>query len=114
MLLQGGANSFYKEVNKVLLVTGNLNRYYSMEQHLPYVDASLFAMSLMYAMAANGIASIPLTMGRRRKDLQKIRKEMNLPENEVPVLLIAIGHYPEEAELSVSARNPVDYFTTFH
>lgn len=114
LLLQGGANSFYKEVNKVLLVTGNLNRYYSMEQHLPYVDASLFAMSLMYAMAANGIASIPLTMGRRRKDLQKIRKEMNLPENEVPVLLIAIGHYPEEAELSVSARNPVDYFTTFH
>ena len=114
LLLQGGANSFYKEVDKALLITGNLNRYYSMEQHLSYVDASLFAMSLMYAMTANGIASIPLTMGRKRKELVKIRKMMNLPENEEPVLLIAIGHYPKQAELSLSARNPIEYFTKFH
>ena len=114
LLLQGGANSFYKEVDKALLITGNVNRYYSMEQHLPYVDASLFGMSLMYAMASNGIASIPLTMGRKTRELRKIKEIMNIPENEVPVLLIAAGHYPEQADLSVSARNPVDYFTTFH
>lgn len=114
LLLQGGANSFYKEVDKALLITGNLNRYYSMEQHLPYVDAALFGMSLIYAMASNGIASIPLTMGRKCNELKKIREMINLPENEVPVLLIAVGHYPAMADLSLSARNPVDYFTKFH
>ena len=114
LLLQGGANSFYKEVDKALLITGNLNRYYTMEAHLPYVDASLFGMTLIYALTANGIASIPLTMGRKRNVINACYTEMGIPTNEVPVLLIAIGHYPEKMELSLSHRNDVDYFTTFH
>lgn len=114
LLLQGGANSFYKEVDKALLITGDLNRYYTMEAHLPYVDASLFGMTLIYALTANGIASIPLTMGRKRNVINACYREMGIPSNEVPVLLIAIGNYPEKMELSKSHRNDVDNFTTFH
>ncbi|BFK00755.1 hypothetical protein F020042I8_33160 [Bacteroides xylanisolvens] len=112
--LQGGANSFYKEVNKAILITGDLNRYYSTEMHLPYVDASLFAMSLMYAFTSLGIASIPLTMGRKLSILRDIPKKLSIPLNETPVILIAIGEYPEEASLSKSERNSITSFTTFH
>lgn len=111
---QGGANSFYKEADKAILITGNLKRYYTMEQHLAYVDASLFAMTLIYSLTAKGIASIPLTMGRRRSTIDKIYKNFNIPTYEVPVILIAIGVYPEEAEVSLSHRNSVESFTTFH
>lgn len=112
--LQGGANSFYKEANKAVLITGNLNRYYTTEMHLPYVDGSLFAMSFIYALTSLGVASIPLTMGRKLNVLKEIQTQLNIPENEVPVVLIAIGNYPDEAEVSLSHRNNVDSFTTFH
>lgn len=112
--LQGGANSFYKEADKAVLITGDMKRYYTTEMHLPYVDASLFAMSFIYALTSLGIASIPLTMGRKLEVLKDIHTQMNVPNHEVPVILIAIGHYPEKAEVSLSYRNDVDSFTTFH
>lgn len=112
--LQGGANSFYKEANKAVLITGNLNRYYTTEMHLPYVDGSLFAMSFIYALTSLGVASIPLTMGRKMNVLKDIQTQLDIPANEVPVVLIAIGNYPNEAEVSLSHRNNVDSFTTFH
>lgn len=112
--LQGGANSFYKEANKAVLITGNLNRYYTTEMHLPYVDGSLFAMSFIYALTSLGVASIPLTMGRKMNVLKDIQSQLGIPANEVPVVLIAIGNYPDEAEVSLSHRNNVDSFTTFH
>ena len=110
---QGGANSFYKEANKAILITGDLNRYYSTEMHLPYIDASLFAMSLMYALTYLGIASIPLTMGRKLSVLKQIQG-MKIPQNEIPVILIAIGNYPDEVIVSQSERFSIDSFTTFH
>ena len=82
--------------------------------HLPYVDGSLFAMSFIYALTSLGVASIPLTMGRKLNVLKEIQTQLNIPENEVPVVLIAIGNYPDEAEVSLSHRNNVDSFTTFH
>ena len=112
--LQGGANSFYEEANKAVLITSDMNRYYTTEMHLPYVDGSLFAMSFIYALTSLGIASIPLTMGRKLDVLKDIHRLFDVPENEVPVILIAIGNYPDKAELSLSHRNGVDSFTTFH
>lgn len=112
--LQGGASSFYTEANKAVLITADMNRYYTKEMHLPYVDGSLFAMTFIYALTSLGIASIPLTMGQKLEVLKKMNTEMGVPDNEVPVLLIAIGHYPDKAEVSMSHRNEVDTFTIFH
>lgn len=112
--LQGGSNSFYKEANKAILITSDMNRYYTTEMHLPYVDGSLFAMSFIYALTSLGLASIPLTMGRKLNVLKEIYSTMDIPKNEVLVILIAIGHYPDKAEVSISHRNDVESFTTFH
>lgn len=114
MKLQGGSNSFYKEANKAILITSDMNRYYTTEMHLPYVDGSLFAMSFIYALTSLGLASIPLTMGRKLNVLKEIYSTMDIPKNEVLVILIAIGHYPDKAEVSISHRNDVESFTTFH
>ena len=91
-----------------------MNRYYTTEMHLPYVDGSLFAMSFIYALTSLGVASIPLTMGRKLDVLKNIHTMMNIPQNELPVILIAIGNYPDKVEVSLSYRNEVDSFTTFH
>lgn len=111
---QGSATPFSEDAEMAIIITGDMNRYYSFEQHLLYVDASLFAMSLMYALTAKGIANIPLTQCIKRKALNSIRKEFGIPKNEMPVILIAIGQYPEEAKVARSERMPITEFVTYH
>lgn len=112
--IQGGTNSFYEYVDKVILITADLNRYYSLEPHLGYVDGSLFAMSLIYALTYKGIGSIPLTLGINPKTINTMKRRFCIPENEMPVLLIGIGNYAEKFKVAKSHRNPTNTFTTYH
>lgn len=111
---QGSAGPFSEDAEMAVIITGDMNRYYSFEQHLMYVDASLFAMSLMYALTAKGIANIPLTQCIKRKELNIIRKEFDISKNEMPVVMLAIGHYPSEVKVARSVRMEYTEFTTFH
>lgn len=112
--IQGGSNGFIESVNKVAMITGDFNKYFLSEVHMPYVDGGLFAMSFMYALHSIGLGSIPLTMARSYSILLNVIKEFNIPSNEIPVMLVGIGHLPEEFEVAYSYRNKVDTFTTFH
>lgn len=111
---QGGANSFYKEASRAIIVTADMERYFLSEAHLGYVDGSLFAMSLIYAFTYLGVASIPLTICQPQKVLKKFATDFGIPANEYPVIIIAIGHYPDKAEIAKSERYPVQGFTRFH
>ena len=112
--IQGGANSFYETADAVLLISADTNRYFLNESKLGYVDASLFSMALMYAFTYLGIGTIPLTLSIKPAILKRITNEFNIPDNEIPVLLIAIGNYPESFKVAMSHRNPVESFTTVH
>jgi len=46
--------------------------------------------------------------------LKKFASDFDIPANEYPVIVIAIGHYPETAEIAKSERYPVQDFTVFH
>ena len=111
---QGSACPFSEDAEMAIVITGDMNRYYSFEQHLMYVDASLFAMGLMYALTAKGIANIPLTQCLKRKELTIIRDEFNIPKNEMPVIMLAIGHYSKEVKIARSERMACNDFITFH
>lgn len=111
---QGSAGPFSEDAEMAIIITGDMNRYYSFEQHLMYVDASLFAMSLMYALTAKGIANIPLTQCLKRKKLNVIRNTFGIPKNEMPVIMLAIGHYPEKAKVACSERSNYSAFTKYH
>lgn len=111
---QGGASSFFDSADAVLLLAADSNRYYTRELFLGYVDVSLFAMSLMFSFTYLGIGSIPLTLGIPPEKLRMIKTNFLIPDNEVPVLLIAIGNYPDTLEVAKSYRNSVETFTKFH
>lgn len=71
-------------------------------------------MTLMYALTYLGVGSIPLTLGIRQSVLDNMKKQFSIPENEIPVLLVAIGNYPERFKVAMSHRNDVESFTKFH
>lgn len=111
---QGGARGFFKEASNAIIITADMERYYLNEMHLGYVDSSLFAMSLIYAFTYLGIASIPLTICQSVNTLKKFASDYGIPHNEYPVIIIAIGHYPDNAEIAKSERYPVTDFSYFH
>ena len=112
-LLQGGSNGFEQDMQVAILVCCDLRSYFLDELNLPYVDGGLYAMNLMLALHYYGLACIPLTMGRKARKLKIIKKEMNIPNNEVPILLIGVGSYKDEYRVAVSSRYPYHQYTTF-
>ncbi len=111
--LQEGGKSFAREMQAAILICGDLTSYYLDETNLPYVDGGLYGMNLMLALHYYGLASIPLTMGRRMSNLRKIKGTMGIPHNEVPVLLIGVGSYKDEFRAAVSLRYPYTQYTTY-
>lgn len=111
--LQDGAKSFEKEMQAAILICGDLTSYSLDETNLPYVDGGLYGMNLMLALHYYGLASIPLTMGRRMSNLRKIKGAMGIPHNEVPVLLIGVGSYKDEFRAAASFRYSYTQYTTF-
>lgn len=111
--LQGGGKSFASQMQAAILICGDLSSYYVSELNLPYVDGGLYGMNLMLSLHYYGIASIPLTMGLRQGQLKKFKCEMNIPKNEVPVLLIGVGSYKDEFRVAVSHRYSFTQYTKF-
>lgn len=112
--MQGGASGFADRADAAIMICADMRRYYTREVHLGYVDASLFAMSLIYALTAAGVATVPLTLAIDRKIISRIHTDFDIPSWEIPVILIAAGSYPPEFRVCMSQRDTADSFTTFH
>lgn len=112
--LQGGCTGFNNQMQCAILICGDLRNYAFYEQSLPFVDGGLYAMNLLYALHYQGLATIPLTMGHKRSYTNKIRMEMKLPNNEIPILLIGVGTFKSECKVAVSHRYPYTDYVKFN
>ena len=110
--LQGGCKGFWKDMQYAILICGDIRRYNINELSQVYVDGGIYAMNLLYALHFEGVASIPLTMGHKQKTVRKIKDEMDIPENEIPVLLIGVGSYKDKYKVAVSERYNHKSYTT--
>ena len=111
--LQGGCNGFYKDMQAAILICSDMRGYGIQELHQAYVDGGLYAMNLLYCLHYQGLATIPLTMGNKLQKTKTFKKEMSIPEYEVPVILIGIGSFKESYRVAVSERNPYQNYCTF-
>ena len=111
--LQGGSRGFSDDMQYAILICGDLNYYRFYELNQVYVDGGLYAMNLLYALQYYGIASIPLTMSMRMSKLRGIIKAMDLPHNEIPILLIGAGAFKDSFRVAQSERIPFYEYTTF-
>lgn len=112
--LQGGSKGFYEQMQCAILICGDLRNYGFYEQNLPFVDGGLYAMNLLYSLHYNGLATIPLTMGHKWRVIKKIKQEMNIPGNEIPVLLIGVGTYKDDFKVAVSHRYSYKQYVKFN
>jgi nitroreductase len=94
--LQGGSRGFSENVPNLFVVAFELPGWGGPKQrNQGYIDASLFAMALMFACHSMGVSSCPLNLAISNKTERAIRQRGNIPRLQRLVMMVAFG-YPDD------------------
>lgn len=106
--LQNGNRGFGHTVRSLLVLTADASSYFdASERFQPYVDGGLFAMSLLQALQAQGIASCCLNWCVEPCHDRLAHQHGAIPENERIVMFIAIGYPVDETVVPRSPRRDI-------
>jgi nitroreductase len=109
---QLGNKGFGNTINTALLITCNLKSYFINESHQAYVDGGLYAMTLMYALHSLGLGTIPLTVAMMSSKTKILYSKFGVKNNEVPVVLIGVGHLKDKFKVAISERFDYNEYLT--
>lgn len=110
--IQGGFRG-YAAPPVLILVTSDIRAFMNEnERNEPFVDGGLFSMSLLYALEAYGLAACPLNAMFSHSQDKHTRSLLGIPDNELPVMYIAVGNFPESVPVCRSARRTVESIIT--
>lgn len=103
--LQGGANGFNHKINKLLMVGFDIESYQgSGDRYSGYIDASLFAMSLLYALTYKGLGAVSLNWSKPKETDIKLRNLVNIKPSHNIIFFIGVGHLNDTTKVAVSTR----------
>jgi nitroreductase len=103
--IQDGNAGFGHLAARVLLVSCDTRVYVtSGERHQAYVDGGMFAMSLVYALQAEGIASCCLNLCNYFFQDVAVHRVCRIPGWEAPIMMIAVGYPAAEFRVAASER----------
>lgn len=104
--LQNGNRGFGHLATGLLIITSDLSVFEGGgERNQPWIDGGLFSMSLLYAFTFLGVGACPLNWCVDSPPDTKLRKMLDIPDHQAVIMMIAIGHYPEEFLIAASCRN---------
>jgi len=112
---QNGNRGFAELVNKVLIVTADLECFvHPAERYQVWIDGGMFAMSLVYALHSLGLGCCCLNWDVNPSTDRGMRKALEIPDNESIIMLIAVGHLPEQFSVAASTRKSLDALRVIH
>lgn len=106
--LQGGFKGY--ELPPVLsFITTSVHNFRGPgERNEGYIDGGLFLMNFLYALTDKKLATCTLNAMQSTDKLAKICSLLDVPDAELPIAFVIIGHYPERYKLAASARKPLN------
>lgn len=100
-----GTAGYYHNIPAIAVVVGKLRAYFSeRDRHIVYIDASLAAMSFMYALETLGLSSCSINWPDIEMREKKMAKILGLEFDERPIMLISIGYPDPEAMVAFSQK----------
>ena len=114
--LQGGNSGFGDQINKILMVTSELGCFLSPgERNQCWIEGGMFAMTLVHALHWIGLGTCCLNWAKEPADDMALREIAPcLPFGEAVVMLIGVGHLPEELRVTHSPRRGLEDILHFH
>lgn len=105
---QNGNRGFGHQASKVLVVTSNLEHFTKIgERNQCWIDGGMFAMSLVYALHSLGLGTCCLNWSVEYHTDKAFRQSVDIQDSEAVIMLIAVGHLPEEFKVAQSPRKQI-------
>lgn len=112
---QPGNKGFGHLASRGLVVTVDLQAFSGAgERNQAFIDGGMFAMSILYALHAQGLGACPLAWSMRPADDVKMRRALDIPNNEAVIMMISVGNLPDTLQVAKSHRMPLDHFLVDH
>ena len=109
MQLQTGNRGFGHLADKVLVVTSDLQAFHGInERNQAYIDGGIFSMSVLYALHFKQSAACALNWAVLKEQDVLLHSLLGIPECEEIIMLIAVGHFPDEFRVACSPRKILD------
>lgn len=105
---QNGNRGFGEQASKVLIVTSELQNFTSVgERNQCWIDGGMYAMSLVYALHSLGVGTCCLNWSVEYHVDQQLRKAAEISDSEAVIMMIAVGHLPDQLKVAQSPRKKV-------
>ncbi len=103
-----GITGYEDNVPAVAVLVGKLRAYpHPRDRHVIYIDASLSAMSFMYALETLGLSSCPINWPDVPDRERRMKELLGLALDERPVMLIAFGYPDPDGMVPKSTKIPL-------
>lgn len=110
-----GAVGYAHNIPSIVVVVGDLASYFSpRDRHAIYVDASLAAMSFMFALETLGLSSSVINWPDFEPLEAQMQRTLGLSSSQRVVMLIAVGYAHPEGLVPYSQKKALDTFREFN
>jgi nitroreductase len=106
--IQNWMSATANTVNKLILVTSNLNSFVSeVERNQMFIDGGIFLQNVLYALHYHKIAACPLNWSKPFFYDKRLRKLLKLNPSDRVIAVVAIGYPPDEFKVPFSKRKEI-------
>jgi len=103
--LQNGNRGFGEQLARLAIVTSDQRNFVSIgERNQCWIDGGLFAMTFCYALHAQGLGTCMLNWSVENEKDKALRRLVDIPDHEVVIMMMGIGHLPDELDVARSRR----------
>ncbi|MEO5893971.1 MAG: nitroreductase family protein [Ferruginibacter sp.] len=110
--IQNGNKGFREQISALLVITGKLSSFGDYERNQSFIDGGMFAMSLLLALHSKGLGTCCLNNSFTAAKNKLFCNIMNISEDNVPIMFIAVGHLKNNFKVAMSARKTLDEIVT--
>ena len=105
--IPGGVAGY--EIPSVIVIVGNYNGYFDERDiNAPVIDASLAAMSFLFALETLGLGSVCINWPNLPDREAKIRKVLDLKSYEFVIMMIGVGYPDSNGKIPFSKKRSAD------
>ncbi len=104
-----GTSGYAENIPAVAVLIGEMDNYFSArDRHLIYIDASLAAMTFMFALETLGLGSTAINWPDFELLEWKLQKKLKLTVDQRPIMFIAFGYPDPEGKIPYSQKKSLN------
>lgn len=113
--IPGGTIGFAHQFPMIIVLVGKLSAYeFDRDRHLIYIDASLAAMSFMFALETLGLSSCSINWPAVESIEVQMDELLGLAAHERPIMLMSVGYAKPSGKIPYSHKKELDQIRKYN